>query len=211
MTAATACDVRTVRADSQPTLFDTPDTASHLAADGACMPPVSRKAASLADRAGRCERPSTPATDAAARRCSLDPAGLGKAGDFADHGAGVDVEPAQCVHPSVERVAVGEGDFPSVAEGDCGGEVAVPVHAIIKPQTRRPVNPKPVEDFTHLQGYWRTEAEYPELRDVKTFSAAWYARWRDLHVARFPDLDASSRSNLDMFVSIAEERERADA
>lgn len=53
-------------------------------------------------------------------------------------------------------------------------------------------------------GYLRTEAEYPELRQHRTFSAAWYRLWRDLHLVRYPDVDQSTRYNLDMFVSRAE-------
>lgn len=54
-------------------------------------------------------------------------------------------------------------------------------------------------------------AEFPELAELPTFSAAWYRRWRDLHLARYPDADRSTRDNLDMFVEMAEERERERA
>lgn len=64
--------------------------------------------------------------------------------------------------------------------------------------------------FEALPGYHRTEAEYPELQGLRTFSADWYRKWRELHTARYPDLDVSSRLNLDMFVDMAEARERAD-
>lgn len=58
-------------------------------------------------------------------------------------------------------------------------------------------------------GLWqRIEAEYPELADLPTFSAAWYRKYRELHTARYPDLDRSSLDNLDMFVRDAEARER---
>lgn len=61
--------------------------------------------------------------------------------------------------------------------------------------------------FEHLEGFHRTEAEYPELQALPTFSAAWYRLWRELHLARYPNLDVSSRTNLDMFVERAERRE----
>lgn len=66
-----------------------------------------------------------------------------------------------------------------------------------------------MSERTDLQGYWRTEAEYPELRDLPTFSAAWYRLWRDLHLERYPDVDRATRDNLAMFVELAEQRERA--
>jgi hypothetical protein len=62
-----------------------------------------------------------------------------------------------------------------------------------------------------LTGYKRTEWEFPELSDLPTFSAAWYRRWRDLHLAKYPDLDQSSRDNFDMFIDRAERAERGDA
>lgn len=62
-----------------------------------------------------------------------------------------------------------------------------------------------------LDGYRRTEFEYPELRALSTFSADWYRLWRELHLARYPDADVATRANLDMFVSMAEEREATDA
>jgi hypothetical protein len=57
-----------------------------------------------------------------------------------------------------------------------------------------------------LDGYRRTEAEFPELAEHATFSTAWYMAWRDLHLARYPEADAATRANLDMFVSMAQER-----
>lgn len=62
-------------------------------------------------------------------------------------------------------------------------------------------------DDASLTGYHRTEAEYPELRTLPTFSAAWYRTWRTLHEARYPALDPISRANLDMLVDLAEKRE----
>ncbi len=59
-----------------------------------------------------------------------------------------------------------------------------------------------------MSDYRRTEAEYPELSGLRTFSAAWYRRWRELHLTKYPDVDQSTRDNLDMFVANAEERER---
>lgn len=63
----------------------------------------------------------------------------------------------------------------------------------------------------HLQGYWLTEAEFPELRDLSTFSADWYRKWRELHLGKYPEADVSTRANLDMFVDMAEARENANA
>lgn len=57
-----------------------------------------------------------------------------------------------------------------------------------------------------MSGYWDTEAEFPQLRLHRTFSAAWYRLWRDLHLAKYPNVDQATRDNLDMFVRIAEER-----
>lgn len=61
-----------------------------------------------------------------------------------------------------------------------------------------------------LAGYKRIEWEYPHLRDLTTFSAEWYRAYRTAHLAKYPDVDLSSRLNLDMFVSLAEEREARD-
>lgn len=58
-----------------------------------------------------------------------------------------------------------------------------------------------------LDGYQRTEFEYPELRAVATFSAAWYRLWRDLHLARYPHVDRPTRDNFAMFIDMAERRE----
>ncbi len=60
------------------------------------------------------------------------------------------------------------------------------------------------EGAAPLSGYHRTEAEYPELRSLPTFSAAWYRKWRELHLERYPDVDLSTRENLDMLVERAE-------
>lgn len=55
--------------------------------------------------------------------------------------------------------------------------------------------------------FHRTEAEFPELRELRTFSPAWYRQWRALHLAKYPDVDQSTRNNFDMFVASAEQRE----
>lgn len=60
-----------------------------------------------------------------------------------------------------------------------------------------------------MTSFKQTEAEFPELRDLPTFSAAWYARWRDLHLAKYPDVDQGTRDNLAMFVERAAEQERS--
>ncbi len=62
-----------------------------------------------------------------------------------------------------------------------------------------------------LDGYHRTEAEFPELVELPTFGAAWHRRWRDLHLLKYPNADVSTRANLDMLVLMAETRERAIA
>jgi hypothetical protein len=48
--------------------------------------------------------------------------------------------------------------------------------------------------------------EQPEWDDVETYSAEWYTRVRAWHHAAFPDSDASTRDNLDMFVRRAKNR-----
>ncbi len=58
-----------------------------------------------------------------------------------------------------------------------------------------------------MSDYRRTEAEFPELRQFHTFSSAWYRCWRELHLAKYPDVDQSTRDNLDMFVAQAEDHE----
>ncbi len=58
--------------------------------------------------------------------------------------------------------------------------------------------------------YHEIEADHPELKEIPTFSSAWYRRWRELHLLRYPDVDRSTRDNLDMFVSFAEAQERKD-
>lgn len=40
------------------------------------------------------------------------------------------------------------------------------------------------------------------------FSADWQRAHRDAHLAAFPDVDEGTRRNLDMFIEIAEERDR---
>lgn len=42
--------------------------------------------------------------------------------------------------------------------------------------------------------------------DVPLFTAEWYRRNREAHLAEFPDLDQVSRDNLDAFVRNAEAR-----
>lgn len=59
-----------------------------------------------------------------------------------------------------------------------------------------------------LTGYHRTEAEFHELAELPTFSAAWYRRWQELHAARYPNADPATKANLAMFVDLAETRER---
>jgi hypothetical protein len=61
-----------------------------------------------------------------------------------------------------------------------------------------------------LTGYHRDIAEFPELADIVPFSADWYRRWRDLRLAKYPDVDQGTRDNLDMFVEQAEKREAAE-
>jgi hypothetical protein len=56
--------------------------------------------------------------------------------------------------------------------------------------------------------YREIEAEFPELRTLPTFSAAWYRRWRDLHVARYQP-DPGTVRNLTMFIDLAEKAEEA--
>ncbi len=51
------------------------------------------------------------------------------------------------------------------------------------------------------------EWEFPELAELPTCSASWYRQWRTLHLAKYPDVDQSTRDNLDMFVDMAETRE----
>lgn len=58
-----------------------------------------------------------------------------------------------------------------------------------------------------MSDYRETEAEFPDLAELTTFSAAWYARWRDLHLAKYPDVDQVTRDNLNQFVRDAEKRE----
>lgn len=74
-----------------------------------------------------------------------------------------------------------------------------------------PRHPGAGDEVSTLTGYHHTEAEYPELRALPTFSAAWYRLWRDLHLVRYPDSDIATRANLDMFVDMAERREAASS
>lgn len=57
-----------------------------------------------------------------------------------------------------------------------------------------------------LTGYWAIEAEFPDLRQFQTFSVEWHRKRRELHLAKYPDVDVSTRNNLDFFVSWAEKR-----
>lgn len=58
-----------------------------------------------------------------------------------------------------------------------------------------------------MSTHWETEAEFPQLSLHRAFSAAWYRLWRDLHLAKYPDVDQGTRDNLTMFVEMAEKRE----
>lgn len=55
--------------------------------------------------------------------------------------------------------------------------------------------------------YHQIEAEYPELRGLPTWSAAWYKRYRDIHLAKYPNVDQGTRDNLAMFIDMAHQRE----
>ena len=55
----------------------------------------------------------------------------------------------------------------------------------------------------------RTKKQYKPHH--RKFSAAWYRRRRALHLRRYPDCDQGTRDNLDMFVRIAETKERKRA
>jgi hypothetical protein len=42
--------------------------------------------------------------------------------------------------------------------------------------------------------------EQPVWDDILTYSPEWYCRFREWHHEQFPDADAATRANLDMFV-----------
>jgi hypothetical protein len=54
-----------------------------------------------------------------------------------------------------------------------------------------------------------TYDEWPELRALEPWSAAFWAEYRRLMLAKYPGVDQCSRDNLDMFVRLAEAKEQA--
>lgn len=55
--------------------------------------------------------------------------------------------------------------------------------------------------------YRTIEAQWPDLAELPTYSAAWYRRYRERHLATYPDADPITRDNLAQFVKDAEARE----
>ena len=51
--------------------------------------------------------------------------------------------------------------------------------------------------------YRDTEAEFPALRRLPTYNAAWYRLFRRLFLAKYPHTDPVTRDNLDMLVRLA--------
>lgn len=59
-----------------------------------------------------------------------------------------------------------------------------------------------------MASYWEIEADHPALAEVRpVWSPAWYRLWRELHLAKYPDIDQGTKDNLDMFVERAEQLE----
>lgn len=48
--------------------------------------------------------------------------------------------------------------------------------------------------------YREVEADLPGLAGPVPFSREWQERRRELHLAKYPECDQSTRDNLDMFV-----------
>lgn len=59
--------------------------------------------------------------------------------------------------------------------------------------------------------WWAEMAQSVEDSGHAAFSAAWYAAMRDLYRERFPNADARSLQNMDLFVEWAEAAERRRA
>jgi hypothetical protein len=56
--------------------------------------------------------------------------------------------------------------------------------------------------------YQELIAEWPHLAELRPWSPEFYREVRRLWLAKYPDVDQGTRDNLDMFVAIAEARER---
>ena len=49
----------------------------------------------------------------------------------------------------------------------------------------------------------------PSPVEMRTFSADWHRAHRDAHLAVFPDVDQGTRDNLELLITLAQQKERA--